>query len=160
MKFESKIYCGDASAVLKTLPTASVQMVCSSPPYWGLRDYGTAKWEGGDKNCDHKQDVKPRASRPSKGLTGGKDTVDAGTAVFKEVCQHCGAHRIDQQLGLERTPELFIQHLVAVFREVHRVLKDDGVIWVNLGDSWFSTTKTSGRNDEGRKAAHGINAQG
>ena len=44
---------GDVIENLKELETGSVQCVVTSPPYWGLRDYGTAKWEGGDESCDH-----------------------------------------------------------------------------------------------------------
>jgi DNA modification methylase len=48
----------------------------------------------------------------------------------------CGARRIDAQLGLERTPEAYVASMVAVFREVRRVLRDDGTLWLNLGDSY------------------------
>mgnify|MGYP001161873093 CR=1 FL=1 len=47
--------CGDAREVLKTLPDCSVQCCVTSPPYYGLRDYGTAKWEGGNPECEHKE---------------------------------------------------------------------------------------------------------
>jgi DNA modification methylase len=56
---------------------------------------------------------------------------------------------VDNQLGLERTPEEYVANMVAVFREVRRVLRDDGVLWLNLGDSYASTGET-GRNDAGR----------
>lgn len=49
------LYGGDCRAVLAELPSESVHCVVTSPPYWGLRDYGTATWEGGDPACDHKQ---------------------------------------------------------------------------------------------------------
>ena len=48
-----RLYSGDAIAVLKTLPAESAHCCITSPPYWGLRDYGTARWEGGDAECDH-----------------------------------------------------------------------------------------------------------
>lgn len=76
---------GDCLQQLKTLPDASVQCCVTSPPYWGLRDYG-----------------------------------------------------VDGQIGLESTPDAYVQKMVAVFREVRRVLKDDGTCWLNLGDT-FST---------------------
>jgi DNA modification methylase len=47
------IHTGDALTVLRTLPAASVQCCVTSPPYWGLRDYGTGRWEGGDPSCEH-----------------------------------------------------------------------------------------------------------
>jgi DNA modification methylase len=77
---------GDALAILSTLRAASVQMCCTSPPYYGLRDYGTPG-----------------------------------------------------QIGLEETPEDYIARLVEVFREVRRVLKRGGVLWLNLGDSYAGT---------------------
>jgi DNA modification methylase len=52
-------------------------------------------------------------------------------------CRKCGARRIDAQLGLEATPDLYVASMVAVFREVYRVLKDDGVLFLNCGDSYF-----------------------
>lgn len=77
------IHHGDCLAVLQTLPEASVQCCVTSPPYYGLRDYG-----------------------------------------------------VDGQIGLEKTPDEFIARLVAVFSEVRRVLKPDGTLWVNIGDSY------------------------
>jgi DNA modification methylase len=80
----AQIYNGNSAEVLKGLHDGSVQCCITSPPYWGLRDYG-----------------------------------------------HAG------QIGLERTPEEYVVNLVAVFREVRRVLRDDGVLFLNLGDSYF-----------------------
>lgn len=81
MKLE--ILQGDCLEVLKTLPDESVNCCVTSPPYWGLRDYGCAG-----------------------------------------------------QLGLEKTPELYVAKMVEVFREVRRVLRGDGTLWLNLGDSY------------------------
>lgn len=119
---------GDALTVLKTLPAQSVHCVVTSPPYWGLRDYGTAKWKGGDSKCDH-------AGRRNY-EAGGKQDRSAGTSRDGGNCRKCGARRVDQQLGLERTPEEYVAHQVEVFREIHRVLRDDGTAWLNLGDSY------------------------
>jgi DNA modification methylase len=80
---------GDCLDVLKTLPSESVNCCITSPPYWGLRDYGH-----------------------------------------------------DGQIGLESTPEAYVARMVEVFREVRRVLRDDGTCWLNLGDSYFATTKS------------------
>ena len=52
--FTNKIIQGNALEVLEAFPTESIDCCITSPPYWGLRDYGTAKWEGGDDKCDHK----------------------------------------------------------------------------------------------------------
>ena len=87
-----KIIQGDCIDVLKGLPDAIVNTCITSPPYFGLRDYG-----------------------------------------------------VDGQIGLEETPDSYVQKLVEVFREVRRVLRDDGTLWLNLGDSYFNT-QNSNRN--------------
>ena len=81
-----RIIPGDCIESMRTLPDASVHCCVTSPPYWGLRDYGH-----------------------------------------------------DVQIGLESTPEAYVARMVEVFREVRRVLRDDGTCWVNLGDSYFGT---------------------
>src|SRR5262245_28554154 len=111
------------------LPAESVHCVVTSPPYWGLRDYGTATWEGGDEGCDHR-------GPPMRTYKGG--APDEHREFFKEQCAKCGARRIDSQLGLEPTPEEYVANMVAVFREVRRVLRSDGTVWLNLGDSYAS----------------------
>src|ERR1700752_845904 len=90
-----QILTGDCRAVLPTLEAGSVQCCISSPPYWGLRDFGT-----------------------------------------------------DGQLGLESTLEEFIANMVAVFREVWRVLRDDGTMWVNIGDSYCGSPTGKQSNNE------------
>lgn len=80
---QAALYLGDAIEVLREMPAASVNMCVTSPPYWGLRDYG-----------------------------------------------------VDGQIGLEPTPETYVERLVDVFREVKRVLRDDGTLFLNLGDSY------------------------
>lgn len=93
----SIIYNGDVKEQLHNIESSSIQCCITSPPYWGLRDYGHSN-----------------------------------------------------QLGLEETPELYVSNMVLVFREVRRVLKDDGVLWLNLGDSYWnnfgggSATMTTG----------------
>lgn len=135
---------GDVRSCLKQLDDESVQCVITSPPYWGLRDYGTATWEGGDQNCDHKP---PDGSRTST-LEGGKSTQEAAK-IYRDVCPKCGARRIDSQIGLEPTPEAYVADLVEVFREVKRVLRNDGVLWLNLGDSYAGSGK-GGQSEEKR----------
>jgi DNA modification methylase len=127
---EAQILVGDCLAVLPTLPAGCVQTCVCSPPYWGLRDYQTATWEGGDPGCDHK-----RFNAYPTGLVGTDDAQRNGK-FFKDVCQKCGARRIDSQLGLESTLADYIAKMVAVFREVWRVLKPDATCWINLGDSF------------------------
>ena len=117
MKVDTVI-CGSVFDVLPTIPDGSVNCCVTSPPYWGLRDYG-----------------------------------------------------VDGQLGLEKTPEEYVAKMVAVFAEVKRVLRDDGTLWLNLGDSYAQTATMRNRNgvsdefarpcrdpvaDEGRKLNHGL----
>jgi len=118
---------GDCLEVLKTLPSDSVNCCITSPPYWGLRDYGTAKWEGGNGNCEHtishySDNLKPDCDRPVRG--------------DRSLCIKCGAKRIDSQIGLELTPQEYVEKIVLVFREVRRVLRGDGTLWLNLGDTY------------------------
>ena len=83
MTIRNTILNADVLACLRTLPDGCVQMCVTSPPYWGLRDYG-----------------------------------------------------IEGQLGLEKTPDEYIARMVEIFREVKRVLRDDGTLWLNIGDSY------------------------
>lgn len=107
---------GDALEQLRTLVSDSVHCVVTSPPYYGLRDYGTGQWEGGNTACDH--------------------TRHAQEALNQRVCSKCGAVRHDHQLGLEPTLEEYLGKLVEVFTETRRVLRPDGVCFVNIGDSY------------------------
>lgn len=136
---EITVLCGSALDQLKTLPDGVVQTVVTSPPYWGLRDYGTASWDGGDPDCDHRTsnpgnkvfgNTSPAIVRPCRELTKTADYQ------FRDVCEKCGAVRVDHQVGLEKTPQEYVDHLVEIFREIRRVLRDDGTVWLNLGDSY------------------------
>jgi len=98
-----EIYQGDCLEVLRTLPDESVHCCVTSPPYWGLRDYG-----------------------------------------------------VDGQLGLEPTPDEYVAKMVEVFREVKRVLKPEGTLWLNLGDSYAGSMKgigADGQSYAGQKQA-------
>jgi len=86
--FIDQIICSNNLDILKTLPNESINCCITSPPYWGLRDYG-----------------------------------------------------VEGQLGLESTPEEYVAKMVEVFREVRRVLRDDGTLWLNLGDSYAGQAK-------------------
>ena len=139
------LYHGDVLEVLRDLPAESVDCCVTSPPYWGLRDYGTAKWEGGDAECDHT--VQGEARKFTNGRGEGVDDEYAESnltswtyrdATPKATCPKCGAHRVDGQLGLEPTPEEYVTRMVEVFREVRRVLAAHGTVWLNLGDTYNS----------------------
>ena len=76
----------------------------------------------------------------------GNDVKNATAREFyKDICAKCGATRIDSQIGLEQTPDEYVEQMVAVFREVRRVLKDDGTLWLNLGDSYVGGKGASGQ---------------
>ena len=144
------ILLGNCLEILPSLPEASVQCCVTSPPYWGLRDYQTSSWIGGDENCDHVADSSKtkkfgndafNENRPSR-----EETKTAGY-YFRDICSKCGAKRSDLQLGLEQTPEEYVANMVLVFREVWRVLRDDGTLWLNLGDSYNGSGK--GANGDG-----------
>ncbi|MEE9609741.1 MAG: site-specific DNA-methyltransferase [Desulfatiglandales bacterium] len=98
------LICGDALEELRKMDSESVQCCVTSPPYWGLRDYG-----------------------------------------------------IEGQLGLEKTPEEYTARMVEVFREVRRVLRDDGTLWLNLGDSYAAQTGP-GFNGNKRMDSQNLNA--
>lgn len=146
-----RILQGEAFSVLHLMPSESVDCCVTSPPYWGARDYGTGQWIGGDPMCKHK---------PQRGLQGttGERANRRHTApmLYHGVCGQCGAVREDEQIGLEETPDEFVARLVAVFREVRRILKPRGVLWVNMGDTYCSRPNgTVGRSTlDGSTAPH------
>ena len=128
-----KILKGNCLETLSSLEEKSVNTCVTSPPYWGLRDYGTGEWVGGDPDCNHvKSENKHGGQRSDRDQEGYKK-------LYNYKCLQCGAVRKDDQLGLEETPEKFVENLVNVFREVRRVLRDDGTVWLNLGDSYCGT---------------------
>ena len=152
---------GDCLEVLKSIPENSIDCCVTSPPYYALRDYGTGHWEGGDPQCPHY-----RTSKASdKTTTGHKRMQDSGSpvgdAIYKDVCPLCGAKRVDKQLGLEETPEKYIEKMTEVFMEVYRVLKPEGTLWLNIGDSYCgggwrnsSLNEHSGEMQKAHKGTH------
>lgn len=116
----NQILQGHVLDVLATLPDTSVDMVMTSPPYWGLRDYRTPPqiWDG-DPDCSHRWLI---------------DRTVAGRRQQAAWCIDCSAWR--GSLGLEPTLDLYIRHLGDVFEAVRRVLKPTGTCWVNLGDTF------------------------
>jgi DNA modification methylase len=138
---------------LRQLPDGSVQCVVTSPPYWGLRDYGIepSAW-GGDAMHAHEW-TQGASSRSLSGGVGNGSLIGTqqgerkgGDLRFKVMASafcECGAWR--GCFGLEPTPEFYVEHAVMVFREVWRVLRDDGTLWLNLGDS-YAANGTSGLN--------------
>jgi DNA modification methylase len=140
----AQVLAGDALTVLASLPEGHAQTCITSPPYWGLRDYGVAPraW-GGDPACPHRwgaaergrrsdllpcEETRSRARLSRDGRQGGAGMKGG------RFCQRCGAWL--GCLGLEPDPDLYVSHLVAVLREVRRVLREDGTLWLVLGDSF------------------------
>ena len=134
-------HIGDCRDLLPRMLAAgvSVQTCVTSPPYYGLRDYGTACWEGGDGDCDHL----------------GTDTGIADSQCNSR-CAKCRAVQVDRQIGREASPDEYVSHLVDVFRLVRQILHQDGTLWLNLGDSYANDEKWGGRTGGlHRKALHG-----
>ena len=131
------ILFGDCRKTISTI-TEPVKMCVTSPPYYGLRDYGTATWIGGDPNCNHRRDTKVNPETCNTGHKNHDTMLGVGDAIYKSVCEKCGAIRQDSQIGLEETPEEYIDNLVNLFRDVREVLTDDGTLWINIGDSYYN----------------------
>ena len=147
---------GDALAVLRAMQARSIHCGATSPPYWGLRDYGLeASIWGGDPGCTHRW--QPLTSRPRAGGTGASTLKMDGRsleaqregaaraqqrqtrgAVESAFCR-CGAWR--GTFGLEPTPQLYVEHAVEVFEEFRRVLRDDGTLWLNMGDCYAAKAR-------------------
>jgi site-specific DNA-methyltransferase (cytosine-N4-specific) len=136
------LYTGDAGHVLATLPESSVDCIVTSPPYFGLRDYGTGGWRRGRRGCPHTNAPSIAAAR----RTGTPRT-----------CPNCHAVWVDHQHGLEPTLEAYIDRMVTVFREARRVLRPTGTLWLNIGDCYASAE--TGRNDAERRYPSFIHGQ-
>ena len=121
------ILVGDCRDLLKKIPSESIQAVVTSPPYWGLRDYESISWAGGQKNCEH-QNAKPKAKAETAESKRQKNKT-------QRVCS-CGAAGIDSAVGGEYSPDEYVEQLCLIFDEIHRVLKSDGTLWINLGDTY------------------------
>lgn len=141
------IYCGNSLELLSQLDENSVQCCVTSPPYWGLRDYGNPPtvW-GGESGCPHEFDIERIETEIGKGnwaqAVNGRGEEQGGYApAIRSVqqrgfCIHCGAWL--GCFGLEPTYQLFLTHAVEIFRAVRRVLRPDGTLWLNIGDSYAS----------------------
>ncbi len=157
-----RILVGDVQKRLGALPEESVHCVVTSPPYFGLRDYGTEPlvW-GEDPACAHewgplergkRKDMLPADATTSAARSGTTRRQDGAAHDGGRFCRLCGAWR--GSLGQEPTPGLYIEHLVEVFREIRRVLRKDGTVWLVIGDSYNSGggTHGGGKHAYGRKA--------
>jgi DNA modification methylase len=156
MKINTIIH-GDALTELKKFDDECIDMCITSPPYWGLRDYGKSTktiWDG-VKNCKHEWNSYQKNVTSGKGhhwqqaengpglqrgihqtrFKGNTQKAQGDSAItVNAFCEKCGAWY--GQLGLEPTFELYIKHLCDIFDEVKRVLKKTGTCWVNIGDTY------------------------
>ncbi len=139
-----------AQATKLPLADESVQCVVTSPPYWGLRKYSGEQeliWEGNPNwwDCPHQwaEETVKREIRTGLGLAefskqyrgGGKKQGEIGWIEARRgTCITCGAWK--GAYGLEPTVEMYVQHTVEILREIRRVLRADGVLFWNLGDSY------------------------
>ncbi len=146
----NKIHHGNYLELLRQIDDESINCVITSPPYWGLRDYGLEPvvW-GSDSECRHEwvdHIRKPQGGRGSKGANVGANKNDVANLrdhdTITNFCQLCGAWR--GSLGLEPTIQLYIEHLMIIFGEIYRVLRDDGTCWVNLGDTYGTQSGSMG----------------
>ena len=140
------IYVGDVLKRLGEIPDGTVRTCVTSPPYFGLRDYGTASWEGGKPECEHSIN---QIDADNKRDGQFEERVFRGD---RSACIKCGATRVDSQIGLENTPDEYVANMVAVFREVKRVLADDGTLWLNIGDSYVGGKGQSGQGNPDKQA--------
>lgn len=139
-----KLVTGNALTELQKLPTNSVQSVTTSPPYYLLRAYGThAQIWGGKIGCQHEWG--PEIAGNSRGGSGprskSKRAADSKSAYGRNAprgkfCKLCEAW--EGELGLEPDPIMFVDHLVEIFREVRRVLRKDGTLFLNIADTYVS----------------------
>lgn len=138
------IWQGDCRAVGPRLKPQSIQAIITSPPYWNLRDYRAEPqvWDGVD-GCEHEWGNETFRNKGGHGQdktlnpTATRSARDAAQSICTgNWCQRCGAWR--GSLGLEPTPDMFIAHLVACFEALRPAMRDDGTLWVNIGDSYVS----------------------
>ena len=143
----SILLAGDARQALVNIPDASVDCIITSPPYYGHRDYHIPPSTFGDHpNCRH-QWLPPMRSRGQSGglsgstLTGTQPGAERRPTWESTFCSACGSWC--GNLGLEPTPELFIEHLADICDQLLRVLAHDGTFWLNIADSYAGTIKSA-----------------
>jgi DNA modification methylase len=136
---------GDVRERLRGLPADHFDCVVTSPPYWGLRDYGTATWEGGDDFCDHRSPTMKDGRNEARATIPGSMATNSAQLLLahRSACGRCGAVKVDRQIGLEPTLGEHLAVMVDVFEEVRRVLKPTGTLWLNYGDCY--ATQPNGR---------------
>lgn len=125
------------------LKDKSIQLVVTSPSYFHLRNYQTGRWIGGSLDCNH--DPAKIKHRGDYGYSdkSAKQATNVGASFqshYQSSCE-CGAEFIDLQIGQESSIKEYVDNIVQVSREIHRVLKKDGSFWINIGDSRSGSMK-------------------
>jgi len=141
----NEVILGDCVEVMQGWAAGSIDLVVTSPPYWGLRDYGaeTVRVWDGELECEHEwtEITKHRSAGgpqvPQSINPRNISVVLAQRDNISNFCYKCGAWR--GSLGLEPHPQMFIDHLVEICREIKRVLKPSGTFWLNLGDTYYGS---------------------
>jgi len=155
------------------IPDESVQCVVTSPPYWGLRKYSGEQelvWEDPQrkwaekvgrkaKDCEHEWIDRiehfHKGQVPDQKWTNNNSVAEAGQVKNGCTCRLCGAWR--GSFGLEPTPEMYVAHTVEILREIRRVLRKDGVVFWNIGDSYTGSGVHSGGSDKQRSNNGAVN---
>jgi len=151
--FVNKIHCADSFEFMKLIPDGVIDMFITSPPYWGLRDYGVEQIFNGDPGCKHNwgfsqvehDNLRYRGHNANVGSNKNPEIHKGKKKSGGQFCCSCGAWR--GQIGLEPTPEMYIEHLTEIFNEVKRVLKKEGVFFLNMGDTYATTSGRQGKGD-------------
>ena len=145
------VFNGNCLDILTELPAESVQACVTSPPYWGLRRYDGQQdyiW-GNHSGCEHEWTDKSYVRNDDQ-TAGVKQKTNAGRVdrdvpIQHHQCLKCQAWK--GAYGLEPAPEMYIEHTVEILRAIKRVLKKDGIVWWNIGDSYAGSGK-AGNNPE------------
>lgn len=157
------IICGDCFQVMKDIEDKSVNCIITSPPYWGLRDYKTDGiiWDC-DPECGHnwQQNISQhdnlRPSKVSENTQVGSNkelSFRTGKDTNNMFCSKCGAWK--GSLGLESDFASYIRHLIQIFDECKRILRDDGTLWVNIGDTYSGSGNGSWNAPIEQRGKHG-----
>lgn len=156
------IHQGNCLDILPQLEAESAQCVVTSPPYWGLRKYaGEQEFVWNDDHCEHEWGADILADTRHESFKDWGNAVKEGRPIPEAPhikisqganCKQCGAWR--GAYGLEPTPEMYVDHTVEILRGIRRVLRPDGVVFWNIGDSYAS--QAGGYDTSG---SHGTSAQ-
>jgi DNA modification methylase len=145
------VFNGNCLDILAELPAESVQVCVTSPPYWGLRRYDGQQdyvW-GNHSGCEHEWSDQSYVRNDDQ-TAGSKQRTNAGSIdrdlpIQHHQCLKCQAWK--GAYGLEPAPEMYIEHTVKILRAIKRVLKKDGIVWWNIGDSYAGSGKAGNNPD-------------